>query len=352
MPGLVRIDAGAPVDPMVARGEYLVRHVGGCMDCHTPRLLSGRFDESRLLSGIEELFDVEPDDPARGLLHSRNLTPDEKTGLGRFSDAQIKKAFQQGIDDESTVLHWMMPYWIFRNMSDADADAIVAFLRSIPAVVHSVPDNQPNAVDISKPYEPYTLPLDQVPDSVLGEDDPNRESAQRGRYIATALSPCLLCHTPEQTSDGAIPIDLARAYSGRRKFIPAPLGVDDRRGARAGAADREPEPDSARQRPRRMERAADRERADGGHGQESAGLRSDAVSHRGRQLPRDDSQRCARRRAVPQEHRAQRQRRNPSLLQRLPHRRQRGRRMGIGDGPKLSSFGCTALGAAALPKVR
>ena len=174
-------DAGAPVDPVVARGEYLVRHVGGCMDCHTPRLLSGRFDESRLLSGVEGLFDVEPDDPARGLLHSRNLTPDEKTGLGRFSDAQIKKAFQQGIDDESTVLHWMMPYWIFRNMSDADADAIVAFLRSIPAVVHSVPDNQPNAVDISKPYEPYTLPLEEVPGSVLGKGDPNHESAQRGQ---------------------------------------------------------------------------------------------------------------------------------------------------------------------------
>ncbi len=223
--GAERRDAGAAIDPVVARGEYLVRHVGGCMDCHTPRLLSGRFDESRLLSGVEGLFDVEPDDPARGLLHSKNLTPHAKTGLGRFSDAQIKKAFQQGIDDESTVLHWMMPYWIFRNMSAADADAVVAYLRSIPAVVHDVPESQPNAVDLSKPYAPYVLPLGAVPDTLLAEDDPDHASARRGRYIATALSPCLLCHTPEQAGDAALPIDLARSFSGRRTFVPAPLGV-------------------------------------------------------------------------------------------------------------------------------
>jgi mono/diheme cytochrome c family protein len=61
-------DAGVltPVDPVVARGEYLVRHVAGCMECHTPRLASGAFDETKLLSGVEDLADVEPDDDARG----------------------------------------------------------------------------------------------------------------------------------------------------------------------------------------------------------------------------------------------------------------------------------------------
>jgi hypothetical protein len=123
------------------------------------------------------------------------------------------------------VLHWLMPYWIFRNMSDADADAIVKYLRSIPAVVHNVPENQPNAVDVQKPYRAYTLDLADVPDSTLSESDPNYASARRGRYIATALSPCLLCHTPPDPENAALPIDVPRAFTGRRKFAPAPLGL-------------------------------------------------------------------------------------------------------------------------------
>jgi mono/diheme cytochrome c family protein len=230
------VDAGIPdagtthdaatKDPMLARGEYLVRHVAGCMECHTPRLPSGAFDEKRLLSGVENLVDVEPDDPARGMLHSRNLTPDEKTGLGKFSDAQIKKAFQQGIDDESTVLHWMMPYWIYRNLHDDDADAIVKFLRSVPKIEHSAPDNQPTAVDVRKPYEPYRLPIDTLPRSTLQPGDVGYESAERGHYLATSATPCLLCHTPPG-KDPAAPIDTSLAFTGKRKFAPVRLGQEE-----------------------------------------------------------------------------------------------------------------------------
>jgi mono/diheme cytochrome c family protein len=221
------VDAGGamPQDPVVARGEYLVRHVAGCMECHTPRLPSGRFDESKLLSGVENLADAEPDDDARGALHSRNLTPDDRTGLGRWSDEQIKDAFQHGVDDEGTVLHWFMPYWIFRNMEAADADAVVAFLRSIPIVVHNVADNQPNAVDLRKPYVPYQLPVEQLPTTRLRADHTDFASAQHGRYLATSVTPCLLCHTPAADSDPSIPIDVGRAFTGRRQFVPIKLGT-------------------------------------------------------------------------------------------------------------------------------
>ena len=207
-----------------ARGEYLVRYVAGCMECHTPRLASGAFDESKLLSGVEDLVDLEPDDPTRGALHSRNLTPDDKTGLGRFSDDQITKAFQQGIDDESTVLHWMMPYWIYHNMIPSDADAVVAFLRSIPAVVHDVPDSQPNAVELRKPYVPYRLAVDGLPRPQLARDSDVAQSAERGRYLATSATPCLLCHSPASPDPG-IPVEPALAFTGRRRFAPVRLGT-------------------------------------------------------------------------------------------------------------------------------
>jgi mono/diheme cytochrome c family protein len=210
---------------MRERGEYLVRHVAACNECHTPRRQTGEFDESRLLSGVRNLADFEPDDDTRGAVHSRNLTPDEETGLGEWSDRQIKRALQDGIDDEDSVLHWLMPYWIFHNMTDEDADAIVLYLRSIPAVVHEVPDSEPHAVEDRIPYEPYRLDLDAVPDTTLASSHPDHESARRGRYLATAIAPCMLCHTPERADDPAVPIDEQRIFTGRRKLVPERLGV-------------------------------------------------------------------------------------------------------------------------------
>lgn len=218
-------DAGMPDDPRAAeraRGEYLVRHVGGCMECHTPRLPTGAFDESKLLSGVENLSDVEPDDDARGMLHSRNLTPDEETGLGKWTDIQIRRAFQQGIDDENKPLHWMMPYWIFRNMSSADASAIVVYLRSIPKVVHEVPERQPTVIDGDAPFR---LERALIPDTALAQDDPRYASARRGGYIATSLAPCMLCHSPTDATDDHVPIQMARIFTGRRKLVPAKLGT-------------------------------------------------------------------------------------------------------------------------------
>jgi mono/diheme cytochrome c family protein len=221
-------DAGAPLDPaelMRMRGEYLVRHVAGCMECHTPRLASGAFDESKLLSGVENLADVEPDDAARGALHSRNLTPDKKTGLGDWTDKQIKRAFQQGIDDEGQVLHWMMPYWIFHNMNAADADAIVAFLRSIPKVVHDVPENQPNAIDTHDRSAAFVLDPALIPETTLDPAHADHASAERGRYLASSVAPCMLCHTPPLASDARVPTDTAKIFTGRRRFIPVKLGT-------------------------------------------------------------------------------------------------------------------------------
>ena len=214
-----------PEDALRARGEYLVRHVAGCNECHTPRLRSGAFDESKLLSGIEGFADVEPDNDSRGLVHTRNLTPHDETGLGRWSDEQIKRAFQHGVNDESQVLHWLMPYWIFASMRDEDADAIVAYLRSLPPVEHDVPLNQPNAVDMRRPYVAYELPAGVVPEATLTEAHPAYASAQRGRYLARGVAPCLLCHTPSHPSDASQPIDPALAFSGRRKLPGVKLGT-------------------------------------------------------------------------------------------------------------------------------
>lgn len=67
----------------VERGEYLVRHLSGCVECHSPRLPSGQFDESRLLSGVVNLDDLDPGDPQRGAIHARTSPRTRGPGWAR-----------------------------------------------------------------------------------------------------------------------------------------------------------------------------------------------------------------------------------------------------------------------------
>ncbi|MDD9936019.1 MAG: hypothetical protein OXT09_20575 [Myxococcales bacterium] len=205
----------------VERGEYLVRHLSGCVECHSPRLPSGQFDESRLLSGVVNLDDLDPGDPQRGAIHARNLTPDARTGLGAWSDAEIKDAFQHGMARDGRVLHWSMPYFIYHEMTEPDADAVVAYLRSLPPVENAIPDRQPLPVELE---EPYHLPHGIVPDSTLSPGHPDYGRTLRGKYLATGAGLCLFCHTA-RAADPGLPLDLERLLMGRREMLPVPLGT-------------------------------------------------------------------------------------------------------------------------------
>jgi len=206
----------------IRRGEYLVRYVSACMECHTPRLAALKFDESRLLSGVENLADLVPEDPALGMVHSRNLTPDPETGLGLWTDQEIKNAFLNGVSRDGTPLYPVMPYAVFHNMSVADADAIVLFLRSIPPVRHPLPKRQPLSVPFTAPAVP--VPVDAVPDTTLPPTDPNYESAQRGKYLASSVSPCMFCHTEATALGDAHAIRIDHLFQGRRAWLPSALG--------------------------------------------------------------------------------------------------------------------------------
>jgi len=118
---------------MVERGRYLVT-VSGCNDCHTPGYLYGQPDMNRMLSGSEIGW------PGPwGLAFAANLTPDEETGLGKWSDEEVLAAIQNGQRPDGRMLAPIMPYMNFMNLTDEDAKAIVAYLRSIPAVKHEEP---------------------------------------------------------------------------------------------------------------------------------------------------------------------------------------------------------------------
>ena len=83
--------------------------------------------------------------PNGDALGTRNLTNDA-TGLKNRTDAEIKNMFQNGLRPTATgmaPLNPFMPYYVFHNMTDADADAVVAYLRTVPAVTNTIPRRAP-----------------------------------------------------------------------------------------------------------------------------------------------------------------------------------------------------------------
>jgi mono/diheme cytochrome c family protein len=201
------------------RGAYLVEHVSDCGGCHTPAGPDGKPDRSRWLSG--KLFiDLAPDDPTQGAIYSANLTPDA-TGLAGWSDDQIKHAFRDGVDKDGMGLFPLMPYAVLHNLSDADADAIVAYLHTVPPINNMVPPIQPLPIQVDVPTP--LLDASLVPATTLAANDPRRAQADRGRYLAGMADGCISCHTP--FAFGGVPLDTSLLLAGGRGFSAASEGL-------------------------------------------------------------------------------------------------------------------------------
>jgi mono/diheme cytochrome c family protein len=129
---------GAPgfagAETPVERGKYLVM-VGGCSDCHTPGHLMGHPDMTRLLGGSDVGFAV----PGLGVFVGRNLTPDKETGLGDWTGEQIVAAITTGVRPDGRILAPVMPWRSLSQLAPLDAQAIAAYLKSLPPVKNAVP---------------------------------------------------------------------------------------------------------------------------------------------------------------------------------------------------------------------
>jgi mono/diheme cytochrome c family protein len=137
----------------VARGEYMVELLG-CGACHTDGALAGDPDLDRSLAGSQT--GIAYTDPLGekypGIIYPSNITPDDKTGIGTWTDRQIANAIRAGIGRHGSRRIAWMPWQGYARISDDDVDAIVSYLRSIKPVRHKVPD----AVEPGRPAKnPY-----------------------------------------------------------------------------------------------------------------------------------------------------------------------------------------------------
>jgi mono/diheme cytochrome c family protein len=124
----------------LARGAYLAR-ITGCVGCHTPRAGDGSVVEARLLSGGDH-----PIAGNLGRIFPPNITPDQATGLGGWTTADIAVAIKTGRTPDGRRLSSAMPWRTqFHTLTDSDALAIAVYLKSLPAISHRVPPPLPAA---------------------------------------------------------------------------------------------------------------------------------------------------------------------------------------------------------------
>src|SRR5262245_25826901 len=118
----------------VARGEYLVRAVGHCGECHTPRGVTQASDNSRFLGGTPKGPDGDP---------VPNITPDKDTGL-KWTEDEIAEYLGSGNKPDGDVAGGLMGEVIegttggFKDLTKEDRLAIARYLKSIPAVRNKV----------------------------------------------------------------------------------------------------------------------------------------------------------------------------------------------------------------------
>jgi mono/diheme cytochrome c family protein len=121
-------------DASAAHGRYLVT-LGGCLDCHTPGYFYGKPDMARAFSGSDVGFEV----PGLGVFFGPNLTSDQETGLGNWSNGQIATALTTGVRPDGRTLAPIMPWRALGTLTASDIADIISYLRTLPAIRNRTP---------------------------------------------------------------------------------------------------------------------------------------------------------------------------------------------------------------------
>ncbi|MCX2740014.1 c-type cytochrome [Pontibacter anaerobius] len=180
----------------IERGRYLANHVTVCIDCHSTRDFSrlsappvpGTFGKGG------DKFDHNMGFP--GTFYARNITPDRETGIGTWTDGEVYRAMTKGVSKDGEPLFPMMPYGAYSQLTNEDAHAIIAYIRTLDPIKNEVPKSEPDF--------PFNLILRTMPSNQI---HPATDKAvldnelSRGKYLVT-IAGCGDCHSPKEEELG------------------------------------------------------------------------------------------------------------------------------------------------------
>lgn len=150
---MIAAAGAARADELTARGEYLAT-IMDCGGCHTRGAMTGKPDPAFHLAGSDVGFEL----PGLGYFYPPNLTADPDAGLGKWSAADIVKAVRTGVRPDGRVLAPVMPYHSYGRLSDADANALAQYLKSLKPVKFAAPPMTPHNGKAPAPYLTLAVP--------------------------------------------------------------------------------------------------------------------------------------------------------------------------------------------------
>ncbi|MFN8625241.1 MAG: cytochrome c [Candidatus Binatia bacterium] len=161
------------------RGKAIFALAGGC-SCHTAA-------EGPVGAGGGKI------PTPFGTFFGSNITPDPETGIGRWSDAEIRAAIRTGVAGTRGAESPAMPYYYYAGMADDDVADLIAYLRTLPPVRR--PNREPEgALPLARlGYRVWRMLFFRAqPAPATAPTTP----IERGRYLVDHVAICVDCHTP------------------------------------------------------------------------------------------------------------------------------------------------------------
>jgi nicotinate dehydrogenase subunit B len=167
--------------PAVLERGRLLAEAGSCVVCHTAP------------GGIANAGGRAMDTPF-GVVHTTNLTPDARTGIGAWSFSAFQRAMREGVSRDGRHLYPVFPYTAFARMTDDDLVALYAHLMAQPAVEQATPDNELRFPFSVRPLLAGWKGL--FHDTTPFQPQPQRTAEwNRGAYLVNGVGHCGACHT-------------------------------------------------------------------------------------------------------------------------------------------------------------
>jgi mono/diheme cytochrome c family protein len=206
----------------IERGRYLTI-VGDCAACHT------------LPGSGRDLAGGRPIETPFGNILAPNITPDQQTGIGAWTDSEFVDAMTKGTGRNGTHLYPAMPYTYYSKVTRDDALAIRAYLNTVPAVQNPVNLNQLPFLFNIRASMSFWNKLFFTPGTFEPATDKSEEW-NRGAYLAEGLGHCGLCHTPKNLLGGDKESERLQGYALQGWFA-SDITSDPRRGIGSWSVD-------------------------------------------------------------------------------------------------------------------
>jgi mono/diheme cytochrome c family protein len=164
---------------LVKRGDYLVNTIMTCGNCHSPKGPQGDIKGREFSGGLS--WDEPP-----FKVTAPNITQDKDTGIGKWTDAQIRHLLRTGVRPNGTPIAAVMPVGFYKIITERDMDAIVVYLRTLEPVRNKVPD----------PIYRFPAKSQTPPGAEMAYAEAMlNDKVKKGFYLAT-IGHCFECHTP------------------------------------------------------------------------------------------------------------------------------------------------------------